>query len=89
MKSNQNKIYTHKINKYILQIFCYFVLNNDILKRNKKPDAQIHEFSGHNCIQYFVDIAANVTTFFRYKFAYAIDLREILFAPKKNTPQKK
>ncbi|XP_020717403.1 nuclear pore complex protein Nup205 isoform X2 [Ceratitis capitata] len=88
MKSNQNKIYTHKINKYILQIFCYFVLNNDILKRNKKPDAQIHEFSGHNCIQYFVDIAANVTTFFRYKFAYAIDLREILFAPKKNTPQK-
>ncbi|XP_018798172.1 PREDICTED: nuclear pore complex protein Nup205 isoform X2 [Bactrocera latifrons] len=89
VKTNQYKIYSHKINRYMLHIFCYFVLNNDILKRNTKMDAQFNDFSEPNCIKHFVDIAANVTIFFRYKFTNTINLSDILFTPKKKTSLKR
>ncbi|XP_054727442.1 nuclear pore complex protein Nup205 [Anastrepha obliqua] len=89
--SNQNNIYIHKINRYMLHIFCYFVLNNDILKRNTKPDAQIYEISEPNSlyIKHFVDITANVTIFFRFKLTNAMNLSDILFTPKRSTSFKR
>ncbi|XP_017476384.1 PREDICTED: nuclear pore complex protein Nup205-like, partial [Rhagoletis zephyria] len=91
LKSHQTKIHFHKINRYMLHIFCYFVLKNEVLKKNTKPNAQsndVSEASG-SYIKHFVSITANVTLFFRYKFTNTMSLSNILFYPKKNTSLKR
>ncbi|XP_067638350.1 nuclear pore complex protein Nup205 isoform X3 [Eurosta solidaginis] len=91
IKCNQNKIYIHKINRYMLHIFYFFVLNNDILKRKSKPDAHFNEVSEPHCsyIKSLVEVTANVTIFFRYKFTHTMNLSDILFTPKKDTAIKR